>query len=65
MKQMSTKEAATYLGVSVSFLVKKRGGRKNWSPGNKGPRYTSPNGYNIWYRQDWLDEWKESIWANS
>lgn len=61
--QLTPKEAAAYLGVSESWLAAMRGGAKSWDPAGKGPRFASPNGYHIWYRKDWLDEWKDSIWA--
>lgn len=60
--RMSPKEAAAYLGFSLYTLEKWRQGRKLWSPDNKGPRYTSLHG-RIWYRKDWLDEWKNSVWS--
>lgn len=61
-ERISPKEAAAYLGYSVYALAKWRGGKKIWLPGNRGPRFSSCNG-RIWYRRDWLDQWKESVWA--
>ena len=60
--RMTPKEAASYIGYSIYALAKWRGGKKVWREGNKGPRFSSCNG-RIWYRRDWLDEWKDSVWA--
>ena len=62
-EHLTPKEAAAYLGVSVSWLAKMRGGSKIWDPASRGPRFASPNGHHIWYRQDWLDEWQGSVWS--
>lgn len=60
---MTPKEAAAYLGISETWLRKMRGGAKVWTPENRGPHFVSPNGHHIWYRRDWLDDWKAGVWA--
>lgn len=61
-ERISPKEAANYLGYSTYSLARWRGGKKTWEDGNKGPRFASFCG-RIWYRRDWLEAWKNSIWA--
>ena len=60
MREMTTKEAAMYLGYSHETLKKWRMGQKVWQPG-LGPKFVSVNG-RIKYREDWLDDWKEYWW---
>lgn len=60
--QMTTKEAADYLGYSESALRSWRNGQKVWESGNEGPKFTSING-RIWYRRKWLDEWISLAWG--
>lgn len=55
--RLTAKEAAVVLGYSEKTLQK-------WRNQGTGPRWTSCNG-RIWYRQDWIEEWLESIWAKA
>ena len=63
IKRLSSKEAADYLGYSEETLIKWRHGG-DWSESSKGPKFVKCH-HRIWYRQDWLDAWMDSVWYPS
>jgi hypothetical protein len=60
----STREAAQYIGRSVSWLRKKRL-RAVADPGNPGPRYLKTDGGSAIYLREDLDRWLDSLPASS
>ena len=62
VERLSPKEAANYLGLSISTLARWRSGTKEWKGHENGPRYVVVKG-RIWYRKDWLEEWEDSVWS--
>ena len=57
MEHLSTKEAAVILGYSTRTLYR-------WRQQGIGPKWTTYNG-RVWYREDWLENWLDSVWAKS
>lgn len=55
LHRLSTKEAASYLGYSVSTLRHWRKGQKEWHPG-LGPHFFCING-RVWYTAAALALW--------
>lgn len=57
--RMSTKEAASYIGYSVSTLI-------NWRHNKDyGPKYVLTKSGRIWYSQEDLDDWMDSAWSRA
>ena len=56
---MTTKEAAEYIGYSVSTL-------RNWRRNKDyGPKFVLTKSGRYWYSKAMLDEWREACWSRA
>lgn len=59
MEFMTTKEAAAYIGYSVSTL-------RHWRKYKSyGPKYVLTKSGRYWYSKEMLDEWRNACWSRA